>query len=139
MAEALVDLVAQVVDIHVNHIGVGVEVFVPHVPQQLLTAQHHSVVMYEIFEQPAFFHRKVYHHALTLSPVCRQIQHNIIVSYFGRHAAGIRAASQQCGYACLQLPEAERLYHIVVGSRVEPVDNVLRSAQGGEKQHRGVA
>ena len=54
LVEALVDLAAQPRDVHVDDVGLRVEVVVPHVLEQHGARHHLAGVLHQVFEQAEF-------------------------------------------------------------------------------------
>ena len=69
MLKRIVYLATQVSHVHVYNVGIGVEVLVPDVLQQLPSRQHLIVMAYKILQQPELFLAQLCRNALTRCPV----------------------------------------------------------------------
>ena len=136
LREALVDLGAKPGDVHVDHVGLWVEMIVPNVLEEHRSGYHLAGALHQIFQKPEF----------------ARLQHDLLLPSF--HGMG-EAVELQIGDSinCVFAPAAPPRQHldagqqlgkriglgqIVVAASAQPFHSVIDLTEGGEDKHRGI-
>src|SRR5277367_273090 len=134
--EIAIDLGAQARHVHIDHIGLRIEVIVPDMFEQHGTRNHLAGVLHQIFEQPEF--ARLQNDLLgptrdfVRQPVKRQVgdPEDCLL----RRTLG--AAARQRLDSGQKLGERVRLRQIVVAAGAQPLDPVVDLAERREDQDR---
>jgi hypothetical protein len=136
LGEALVDLLSQPAHMHVDDVGLRVEMIVPHIFEQHRARHHLAGVSHEEFEQ-AEFARQELDVLRAASHAARQQVHLEIADLELCGCSAAAAAPQQRLDARQQLSKGEGLGEIVVAAGAQASDPVVDRAQRAQDQHGG--
>jgi hypothetical protein len=128
------ELAAQVANVNVDHVGLGIEVVPPHVRQQLLAGQDLVGVAQERLGQRELPAGQLDRAAGHGGSPGAQVQGHVARSQQGCLLGAV--GPQPDANAGQQLLEPERLRDVVVGAAVEPGHGDLDLVPGGEDDHR---
>ena len=132
LAATSVDLVAQVVHVHINDVGEGVEVLIPHVFGDHGPGEDTARVPHQVFEQGIFFQGQVNPLPPSDDFTGRRIKDEVIDL---EYAGALGSASPEKGpNPREQLIDGEGFREVVIRSRVEPLDPLVDLRLGGQDQ-----
>ena len=137
LAEALVDLGAQPRDVHVDDVGLRIEVIVPDVLEQHGAGHHLAGVLHQIFEQAELARLQRDRLAAARDRVAEPVELEVADAEHGLCGVGLPPPGKRLD-AGEQLGEGVGLGQIVVAAGAQARDAVVDLAEGGEDQRRRV-
>src|SRR5215471_4073406 len=131
-----VDLAAQIADVHVDDVALGVEVEPPHVLDQHRPREDAAGVAHEVLEQRPLARGQLDPAAGPLHLARGRIERQ--VGQPQDRGAPLRAAPEQGAHSRQELVEREGLGQVVVGAEIEPGHLVGYAVARGEHDDRRV-
>ena len=131
---ALVDLLAQVADIHIHHIGTALIAVVPDMPGDFFPGKHHALVADKVFQ-----HRKLLAGQGDLPAAPAHLAGSAVHHQVVQHKAvpcGGRPPAHQSPHPGHQLFQGKGLDQVIVRPCVQALNPVLHCVSGGEQEHR---
>src|SRR6185503_8178219 len=122
-----VDLLAEVADVHVDHVGVALEAEVPHVLEDSRARKELAGMAHEVLEECELLRREVNSRRCAGDPVQSRIELEGPDAEDRRAFA--RPPSDQRAQTGQQLAEGEWLDEVVVGSTSSPVTRSLMASR----------
>src|SRR5215510_11522017 len=136
-----VDLPAQIADVHVDDVALGVEVEPPHVLDQHRPREDAAGVAHEVLEQRPLARGQLDPAAAALHLARGRVERQ--VGQPQHRGASLRAAPEQGAHSRQELLERERLGQVVVGAEIEPGHLVGHAVACGQhddgRVHAGLA
>src|SRR5256714_14849614 len=123
-ASALLELLTQVADVHVDHVTTRPKVEPPDGVEQLLAPQHLARISHEVLQQVELFGRRRDQLVRTADLARRPVHHNVRIAQGA--ASPWCPAPEQRPHPSEELLVSERLYQAVVGALGESSDPVRR-------------
>ncbi|MCY1428904.1 hypothetical protein D9M71_448030 [compost metagenome] len=131
VVEGVVDFGTQAADRDFHHIGVAVEVHVPHQRNDLGARQHFAALAHQQVQQGELLGGQVDTLAAAVSTVPTWVQLQV-GDFQGIRLQGLVVTPQQATDTRQQFRKLEGLEHVVVGAQIEAFDPVREPAVGGE-------
>src|SRR2546423_7070302 len=130
-APALLELLTQIADVHVDHVTTRPKVETPDGIEQLLAAQDLARISHEVLQQIELFRRRRDQLVSTADLARRQVHDDVGIAQGA--ASPWCPAPEQRPHPSEELLVSKRLDQIVVSSLVESFDTVRRAVLGGEQ------
>ncbi len=137
LVKALVELLAQPGDVHVNHVGLRVEVIVPHLLEQHGAGDDLPGMAHQVLEQAELARLHVYALAGARHRAREQVHLEIGDAELGGRRVHGRAAAERF-HASEELGEGEGLDEIVVAPGLEPLHPLVHRGERREEEDRGL-
>src|SRR4028118_2213284 len=133
-----IELLAQIVYVEIDHVGLGANRAAPHRVQQDRPGENLSRTLDQGGEERELLGRQLY----PLPPAPNLVSYRVERDVAGRedHFFGLLLGwpPGQRAYAGQELGEGEGLGEVIVGPSVQPLDPVLDLGAGGEHENRNV-
>ena len=126
----LVELVSQVADVNIHHVGPGVEGVVPNGGEDLLPTENLSLVAHEVFEECKLAARKIDQLLPAPHPVRAEV--HLQVAYLYPRRLRLVGASNERPHPREQLLQVERFGQVVICSAIQGVHLITHLVAGGE-------
>jgi ribokinase len=135
VAGVVLQLLAQVANVHVDRAGVAVEVVPPHGADQLLASEHPPRVLGHVGNQRELRLGEIDRPATAVHGVALEVDLEVA---HPQHGPGLTAtgAAQDGAHARHELTRRERLGDVVVRPGLEALDPIVFRPLGGEQDHR---
>ena len=132
-----IDLLPQARDMHVDDIGLRIEVIVPDRFEQHGPRHHLPGMAHQVLEQAELARLQLQHLATALDAALEQVHLQV-----GHAQAGVRLrtaalATQQAIQPRRQFGEGKRFRQVVIGAAAQALDALLDIAERGQDQGRG--
>src|ERR1700722_18637964 len=134
--EIPVDLGAQARDMHVDHIGLRIEMIVPDVFEQHGARDHFAGVLHEIFEQPEFARLQDDFLPCPRHFMREPVEFEVAQAIEGLFARPLGMAARQHFNARQQFGKGIGLGEVIAAAGSEPLDAVVDLAERQKDQHR---
>ena len=135
--EVLVDLASQTADVHIDDVGLRVEVIVPDVLEQHRPGDDLVAVAHQVFEQAEFARLQVDLLAGAADRARNDVNFKIADDIARRHGRRrLMPAAPQRLDAREKLGEGVGLYEIIVAARLEAFDAIVNFAERGQEKRR---